>query len=349
MQQSHFEVPSRNAEESRIATNWLHRLEQLLHDDAPYLFKQALYKAGIGSDDLRNGKSVRLNQLDQVQLFVREQVPDITLKMYFSSDMLDLGMIGFAMASSSTVGNAFELALRYHDVTSDRYQLVMGSEDKYTYIRQIPFIGHLDEPIDVAEELAGIWKILTQLLGAESDYHKASVHFQHAAPDYVASYHQVFICPCIFDEEFNELRFPASWLGLPVQTAHLASSAIYDSMIERVLGGATTSANMTGQVQRLLLSRPKRRMLSLEETAELLNMSSNQLRKRLYRDNTSYKSIILELRMTLAKHYLLSTLLSVQEIAYLLDYSQPAPFSRAFKLFYGDSPQEWRDKHKSVQ
>ncbi len=341
-----FEVPSREAEESRIATNWLHRLERILDEEAPFLFSRALAVADISQSDLDRGAVIQLSQLDKVQMFVREQVPDITLKMYYSSDLLDLGLIGYAMASSSTVGKAFDMALRYHDVTSDRYQLVMGEDNDQTYIRQIPFIGHLDEHVDSAEEQAGIWKILVQLLGENLDYRKASAHFRHAAPDYLESYSLVFTCPCHFNQMHNEVRFPKAWLSSPVQSAHLASSAIYQSMIERVLGGITTSSNTVDQVRRLLLSRPERRMLSLEESAELLNMSANQLRKRLYRDDTSYKRVILELRMTLAKHYLLSTQLSIQEIGYLLDYAQPAPFSRAFKLFHGESPQSWRENNR---
>jgi len=348
MQTSSFEVPTREDEESRIATNWFHRLEYILDEEAPYLFNQALVRSGLSRDDLERGCPVKLSQLDQAQLFVRQHVPDITLKMYFSSNLLDLGLIGYAMASSSTVGKAFDMALSYHDVTSDRYQLVLEQDESDIMIRQIPFIGYLDDSIDAAEEQAGIWKILSQLLGEHLDSKKASVHFRHAAPDYIDSYHKIFTCPCVFEEKFNELRFPKEWLNRPVQTAHLASSEIYKSMIERVLGGISSSSNITDQVRRLLLSRPERRMLSLEDAAELLYMSANQLRKRLYRYDTSYKRVILELRMTLAKHYLLSTQLSIQEIAYLLDYSQPGPFSRAFKLFYGASPQSWRDKNKSL-
>ena len=47
--------------------------------------------------------------------------------------------------------------------------------------------------------------------------------------------------------------------------------------------------------------------------------------------------------MALARHYLNDTNLAIQEIAYLLDYSQAAPFSRAFKSYYGQSPELARD------
>ena len=46
--------------------------------------------------------------------------------------------------------------------------------------------------------------------------------------------------------------------------------------------------------------------------------------------------------MQLARHYLTDTALTVQEIAFLLDYSQPAPFSRAFKNAFGVAPEFYR-------
>jgi AraC-like DNA-binding protein len=85
-------------------------------------------------------------------------------------------------------------------------------------------------------------------------------------------------------------------------------------------------------------------MYRLDEAATALRLSTSQLRKRLYRAGTSYKELVLEIRMALAKHYLDDTDLAIQEIAYLLDYSQPAPFSRAFNTYYGVSPDHSRSQ-----
>ena len=87
-----------------------------------------------------------------------------------------------------------------------------------------------------------------------------------------------------------------------------------------------------------------RSMLRLEQAAEQLRLSPGQLRKRLYRAGTTYKALVLKTRMELARHYLQDTRLSVQEIAYLLDYSSPAPFSRAFKQYYGLAPDHFRQR-----
>ena len=114
------------------------------------------------------------------------------------------------------------------------------------------------------------------------------------------------------------------------------------AMCERLLGKAGVRDSLTDAVQRMLLSRPDRRMPSIEKAAETFQMSVNQFRKRLYREQTSYKRLLLDLRMALGRYYLNTTALSVQEIAYMLDYSQPAPFSRAFSAYYGYPPSDRR-------
>jgi len=121
-----------------------------------------------------------------------------------------------------------------------------------------------------------------------------------------------------------------------------ALSQVYAGMCERVLGPGDGNSDTAQIVRRLLLTRSGRHMPRLEEAAVQLRMSPGQLRKRLYRAGTTYKKLVLEIRMELAQRYLRDTTLSVQEIAYLLDYATPAPFSRAFKLHCGNAPDHFR-------
>ena len=184
------------------------------------------------------------------------------------------------------------------------------------------------------------------LLGSAFKPGKIRIYFEYAAPSYVATYESVFSGAQLnFEADHNELHFPASWLENPVDHAIEGMEDVYTAMCERVLGRGDTSADTVEHVRRLLLSRPGRKMYRLEEAAEQLRLSPTQLRKRLYRADTSFKTLVLEIRMELAKHYLLDSRLAVQEIAYLLDYSQAAPFSRAFKAHCEVSPDQYRQLH----
>ena len=83
----------------------------------------------------------------------------------------------------------------------------------------------------------------------------------------------------------------------------------------------------------------------LEATAPFLSLSARTLRRYLAEAGTSFRAVSLEVRMELAKDYLLNTQLTAQEIAYQLGYAQPNNFYRAFKGFYRLPPEQYRLRH----
>ena len=75
-------------------------------------------------------------------------------------------------------------------------------------------------------------------------------------------------------------------------------------------------------------------------------MSSKTLERRLSERGTGYRGLVDGIRCDLAKHYLADTNLRLQQIAYLLGYSEPAPLVRAFKRWAGCTPIQYRDKQR---
>ena len=340
------DIPSRQEEEARIVVNWLRRIQDILREEGPpNLFLRAIERAGLTTGDLKSGEGLSHSHLDVVIEFIRQQVPELTLKMLKSTELLDLGLMGYAALSSGTLGNALKVLLRYQELTSDRYTEATVMEDGFFIIRPIPRWQHIGRPRNIAEDcLGGNWRAIELLLGPDANFRGAIANFAFPEPEYVSAYHDVFeACTVKFDAETTELKVPQKWLGQPVATANVVMSGVTAAVCERMLGpGRGTRMDTSRAVRRLLLSRPGKRMLRLEEAADELLMSTAQLRKRLYRSQTSYKNIVLETRMGLARHYLESTPLSIQEIAFLLDYAQPGPFSRAFKKYYGFPPRNAR-------
>jgi len=338
-------IPSRKEEESRIVANWLRRYRDVLRDGPPHLFVRAIGRAGLYESDLTAANKLTQNHLNVVGSYIREEIPDLTLLVWKQSDLLDLGLMGYAVISCETVGKAVDVLLSYQDLTSDRFIEAVARKEGSLSISPVPRWKHIGQLQNIAEDcLGGNWRAIELLMGPDADKRGASAYFAFPEPVYSDSYREVFkLCDLTFDAERTELIIPEKWLALPVATASAVISGVTAAICERVLGpGRSVQLDTPGAVRRLLLSRPGRRMLRLEEAAEELLMSTAQLRKRLYRADTSYKNIVLEIRMGLARHYLESTPLSIQEIAYLLDYAQAGPFSRAFKRYFGFPPRDVR-------
>lgn len=56
----------------------------------------------------------------------------------------------------------------------------------------------------------------------------------------------------------------------------------------------------------------------------------------------SFSHILLEQRMEIATSLLKATTLSIEEISYMLGYSNPSNFYKAFREYYGCSPRDWK-------
>jgi len=341
------DIPSRQQEESRIVVKWLDRLHDCIRELPGNLFAEAINRTGLPRHQLQSGEGLTHEHFDKVMGYIARRVPDLNFRFFREVELTDLGMLGYAVLSCPTVGKALDLLARFLELTSDRYTEKHAIVEGFRCVQPLPTWRHFGEDVSIAEDcLGGNWKALSLMLGPDADSSGATVHFAYPPPEYAEAYLDYFApCKVQFDAEVSELRIPLEWLDRPVTTANLVISDVTSAICERMLGlGSRSHVDTPRAVRRLLLSRPGQRMLRLEEAAEQLRLSTAQLRKRLYRAGTNYKQIVLEVRMALASHYLESTDLSIQEIAYLLDYAQPGPFSRAFKKYFGYSPSEVRHR-----
>jgi AraC-like DNA-binding protein len=82
--------------------------------------------------------------------------------------------------------------------------------------------------------------------------------------------------------------------------------------------------------------------VSLDRLASELGISRATLQRRLKAEDTSFEAILDGLRQRLARRYLRKDNYSVKKTAYLLGFSDPAAFSRAFKRWTGQSPSALR-------
>ena len=82
-----------------------------------------------------------------------------------------------------------------------------------------------------------------------------------------------------------------------------------------------------------------------EKIAESLNMGVRSLQRRLKDHQASFSGLLENTRRELSREYLRDPKHSVNEVAYLLGFSEPGNFSRAFKRWYGQTPSEFRGRH----
>jgi AraC-like DNA-binding protein len=91
--------------------------------------------------------------------------------------------------------------------------------------------------------------------------------------------------------------------------------------------------------ERLQGQRPAARAVARE-----LAMSTRAMQRTLKEEGTSFRQLLDEVRNQRARGYLQSTAFSDQEISFLLGFTDPNSFYRAFRSWTGRSPSEFRAK-----
>ena len=77
---------------------------------------------------------------------------------------------------------------------------------------------------------------------------------------------------------------------------------------------------------------------SAERVAAALSMHPKTLTRHLRSEGTTFRRLLDELRRQLAERYLRQAGLSVEEVAFLLGYSEASAFHRAFRRWTGRAP-----------
>ena len=80
----------------------------------------------------------------------------------------------------------------------------------------------------------------------------------------------------------------------------------------------------------------------MTDVARRLAVSTRTLQRRLSEEGTSFQQELNGLRADLARHYLTNSRYSSAEISFLLGYSDPNSFIRAFHAWTGQTPESAR-------
>lgn len=152
--------------------------------------------------------------------------------------------------------------------------------------------------------------------------------------------------PIAYEADRCAFRFDASELERPQRLADPQLAAFLQRYAEDALGALPKVGNLSGRVREILARGLPDGQVSLSGVAKKLATSERTLQRGLRSENTTLKQIAEDLRRDLALDYLKRQGLSVSEVAYLLGFSETAPFFRAFKKWTGVTPGEYRQALK---
>jgi AraC-like DNA-binding protein len=279
----------------------------------------------------------------------KELCNDPALALHFGEafDLTELSVVGLLGGASETMADAFAQLNRYARLaveidgaeTADRYQLNRS-------VGQLWILDTRPNPNDFPEMTESSFSRMvcaSRRYFGETQFVKA-VHFTHAEPEYRAEYDRIFRVPLVFESEKNALLTDDKWLTRKPAPSSPYLHAILSAHAEELLTSLESSKSTRGRVERELMPILHTGDASMNTVAGKLGLSRQTLFRRLKAEGATFEKVLDELRHKMALHYLSGKKVSVNETAYLVGFSEPAAFSRAFKRWTGSSPRMARLK-----
>ena len=122
----------------------------------------------------------------------------------------------------------------------------------------------------------------------------------------------------------------ASDASRPIRDADAALARIVQGRLENALGERyrSSAGSTSTRVRHVLVEQLGRSVLTLDDVATALAVSRRTLTRRLAEERTSFRHLLDEVRRDFARALLQDRSLSIGDIAFFLQYSEPAAFHR---------------------
>jgi AraC-like DNA-binding protein len=251
-----------------------------------------------------------------------------------------LGMVGLAIMSTSTLRAALEAGLRHYKRIAPAFDLSLEVDGPIArfFVREsvptAPFQAFAHEMLLVAYALQG-----RALLGRPLPVRRVQLAFPR--PEHADRYKEIYDVPYTFDAGTTMVELDAEALEARLSFGDPASAKLAEQYFaEHPLPHSETDGLVSQVRTRILAARGK--PPEVAQIARELQTSERSLRRGLHELGTSYQELLDDVRKQRALEWTRSTTMPFDQLASLLGFADVRSFRRAFKRWTGKTPSELR-------
>lgn len=309
-------------------------------------------ESGMSAPRLLSGTNLTADQLDKSDLEIEawQELLVIRNLRLFNDDVglglevgrrlhiTTLGVLGFAMLSSRSIVDALWMASRFQSISLWFCKLDFDLDAKVGVFTVLDHVLPMAcRPFCVARGLSSLQEWMSAMLGRE--ILPLSTTFKFDRPASAAPFERHFGTNILYGAKANRIEFEASLFVEPLRFADHWTRTWCELQLEQVAQRrASTTRN---RVRSLIMGGPGA-IRSEEEIARELRVPSSTLRRRLRAEGTTFRTIRAEVLHAFAREMLISTSMTIDEIAERVGFSESASFVRSFKRLQGVAPGTWR-------
>ncbi|MFI5308824.1 MAG: AraC family transcriptional regulator ligand-binding domain-containing protein [Polyangiales bacterium] len=312
---------------------------------ATALSERVLARWGIGFDEVEHDPRRRLPHglvVELLDVFVEVLGdPSAPLRAGTKLQFGDYELLEYLCGSCGTLGESIACLGRYYPLLINaEHELRVEGERAEARFRIAPGLAAPDAMHEFA--LASNFTMSALHLQVEGSRLPIEVCFAHRAPEYAGLFPQLFFAPVRFECGYNALVFPVSMLAQPMRTADPLLHAVLTRLADQELGELVDQSAFPLKV-RQAIEAVLPAGAPLPDVAARLHMSPSAVRSRLRQHGLSYSALLDRLRRDRAQRALRQSQQSVAEIGHDLGFAHPPAFNRAFRRWFGVTPNAYRE------
>lgn len=267
--------------------------------------------------------------------------PAFALHFGADSDFRKWSVVGLIAFASATMVEALEQLNRYGRLVVETAGLAGGP--RFSNVVRDGGLWLEDNrlnPNDFPEQTESSWSrfIVESRVNFPEHTFALEAHVTHPKPPHWRVYEEIWQVPVTFSAQRNAIRMNPAWPAVRIAPDNRYAFGVLSEKAEALLAALETRASLRGRVEQLLMPMLHTGDADIAAIAAKLGISRQTLYRKLKAEGVTFAAVLDDLRRQLAAHYLDGRKVSVNETAYLLGFSEPSAFSRAFKRWTGASP-----------
>lgn len=254
--------------------------------------------------------------------------------------------LGLAWLSSATVYDGLKRLVRFCKLVSTSAQMRLWEEGEFVLVGLGPI--PLGQSRNYASRDYAVGAVARMCRLSLGEYlAPAGVTLERPQPREPERWESMLCSRVEFEASACTLHWPRADITEPLVTGDPALARANDDLAEAYLQdflGGSAARDVVDKILDLLPEGPP----SQQQVADALHVSNRTLQRKLREEGTSFSALLQDTRSQLARKYLGRGSRSVVETAYLLGFSEPSTFSRAFKRWTGMAPAEYREQQSAA-
>ena len=319
-------------------------------------------KQGASIESILNGIQLSIEELCAEEKRVSMDVYNLALELAVDSskdpylglhageymNLAASGLIGQITQTCATVKEALDYCCAFASLGCQALPMQLTEEKENYVLKFVPDpVWQHSSQMSVKHTIDGILAFTIKEFHAltRNQYYPIAVDYTFSN-DGAEELERVLNCPVRYNQKEIVLYFEKMHINESVVTSNYDLLRVLVKHAEEKVQEMEAGLGFANQVKKAVVNMIKPGFPSIQQVASNLNLSVRSVQRKLNDEGMNYSGLLEELKREFALQYLKDEALTINEVAYLLDYANASAFIRSFKKWYGQSPGTFRSSLK---